>query len=178
MPNPLHNSNADPLLARVQAHLTAHNLWRSDAHLLVAVSGGTDSLALLHMLWQLREQGWFQLHVAHFDHQLRGAQSAAEAVFVAETATAWGLPITVGTANLPSQLRPGINKAAAARAARYRFLATLAAQLPAAAVLLAHHADDQAETVLLHLLHGAGSAGLRGMHVATAWAAWGRPLSA
>lgn len=168
-------SRTDLLHTRVQAYLSAYQLWRSDAHLLVAVSGGPDSLALLHMLWQLREQCPFQIHVAHFDHQLRGPQSAAEAAFVAATATAWQLPVTVGTANLPAQLGPGTNKAAAARAARYRFLATLAAQLQAAAVLVAHHADDQAETVLLHLLHGAGSAGLRGMHVATAWAVWGRP---
>ena len=166
---PLH---PDPLCTRVQAHLSAQQLWHSTAHLIVAVSGGTDSLALLHILWQLRTQQPFTLHVAHFDHQLRGSQSAAEAAFVADTATAWQLPVTVASGNLPAQLGSGINKAAAARTARYRFLATLAAQLHADAVLLAHHADDQAETVLLHLLHGSGSAGLRGMQLATPWSEW------
>ncbi len=162
----------DLLHTRVQAHLSAHQLWHSTAHLIVAVSGGTDSLALLHILWQLRTQQPFTLHVAHFDHQLRGPQSAAEAAFVADTARAWEIPITVASGNLPAQLGPGTNKAAAARTARYRFLATLAAQLHADAVLLAHHADDQAETVLLHLLHGSGSAGLRGMQLATPWSEW------
>jgi tRNA(Ile)-lysidine synthase len=162
------------LLARVGAFLQARGLLRPDALLLVAVSGGPDSLALLHLLSRLRAQGGPSLHVAHLDHGARGAQSAAEAAAVAELAAAWGLPATVGRADVPAlarERREGLM--AAARRARYAFLAEAALQLGASAVAVAHHADDQAETVLMHLLRGAGPAGLRGMRDVVPWAEWG-----
>lgn len=139
----------------------------ADGLLLVAVSGGADSLALLHILHTLSTAGAApRLHVATLDHGLRGDTGAADAAFVAATAQAWGLPVTVGRAQLDPAL-PGLE--ARARAARYTFLAETARAVGAAAVATAHHADDQAETVLLHVLRGSGTHGLAGM-------AWRAPL--
>lgn len=164
---------SDPLLNRVRTFLAAQALLRSNALLLVAVSGGPDSLGLLHLLWRLQAGGGPQLHVAHLDHGTRGAQGAAEAAAVAATATAWGLPVTVGRRPVPALARRrGAGLMAAAREARYEFLAATALATDADALVVAHQADDQAETVLLHALRGAGPAGLRGMRSAVAWQEW------
>jgi tRNA(Ile)-lysidine synthase len=164
----------DPLLNRVHAVLQEQGLWHPQALLVVAVSGGPDSLALLHILWRLQRAGGPRLHVAHLDHCFRGAQSAAEAVFVAETAQAWELPATVHTVDVPARVRQlRSNAQATARSVRYAFLADVARATGAAAVAVAHHADDQAETLLLHLVRGAGMTGLRGMRVYVPWSEWG-----
>ncbi len=129
--------------------------------LLVGVSGGTDSLALLHLLW--RKLGAERLVAAHLNHGLRAAADE-EAAFVAATAAAWHIPFVgqkIDVARLAGQEKLSLE--AAGRLARYRFLAEQSRLVGATAVAVAHHADDQAETVLLHLLRGSGSAGLRGM---------------
>lgn len=165
--------SADTLLQRVHAVLEQHHLLRSDARVLAAVSGGPDSLCLLHVLWRIQASGGPALHVAHLDHGVRGAQSAAEAAFVAHTADAWGLPATVEYTDVGALVRASRqNKQAAARAARYAFLARVALAVGADALAVAHHADDQAETLLLHLLRGAGPAGLRGMRQRVPWHEW------
>ncbi len=164
---------AESLLHHLREVLARYALHQPHARLLVGVSGGPDSLALLHLLWRLRAEADFYLHVAHLDHSLRGAQSADEARFVAATAATWQIPATVAQRDLPARIaHTGENKQAAARAERYAFLAEVAQQINAQAVLVAHHADDQAETVLLHLLHGAGLAGLRGMREHVPWREW------
>lgn len=135
---------------------------RQNAHvppgtrLLLAVSGGNDSLVLLHVFSQLRETLDLQLHVASLDHGLRGAAGAADAQFVREQCELLGVEVTLGAAR-------GLQGEADARRARYDFLAETALQTAARHVLTAHHADDQAETVLLNLLRGCGLRGLAGM---------------
>lgn len=151
----------------VRATLEKHGLFPPENRLVVGVSGGTDSLALLHLLTELaraENRPLTSLHVATLDHGLRGAAGADDARFVAETARAWGLQVTVGhedTLAVARQTRVSIETAA--RMVRYRFLAVVARQQHATRVAVAHHADDQAETVLLHLLRGSGLAGLQGM---------------
>lgn len=163
----------DALLNRIRSFLSTHSLLRPDALILVAVSGGPDSLCLLHCLHSLRAEGGPGLHVAHLDHSFRGAEAAAEAAFVAATAAAWGLPATIARHNVPDLARSQrLSAQAAARAARYSFLAATARAILADAVAVAHQADDQAETVLLHMLRGAGVAGLRGMRAVVAWQEW------
>jgi len=128
--------------------------------LLVGVSGGADSLALLHLLW--RQMG-AQLVVAHLNHGLR-PEADEEASFVAKTAASWQIPFVsekINVADVAESLQLSLE--AAGRQARYQFFARQAEQVGATAVAVAHHADDQAETILLHLLRGSGSAGLRGM---------------
>lgn len=143
--------------------------------LVVAVSGGPDSLALLHRLAALAPRFGWQLHVAHLDHGLRGAQSADEARFVGDWAAHLGVATTIEQRDvgaLAQTYRVGLP--AAARAARYAFLADVARRQPAAAVITGHQADDQAETVLLHLLRGSGPSGLSGMRPRLLWSEWQR----
>jgi tRNA(Ile)-lysidine synthase len=137
-----------------------HRLIPPGSLLLVAVSGGADSLALLHILHSQQVKLRIQLHVATLDHGLRGTQGAEDAVYVQALAETWSLPVTVGTAALDPDA-PSIE--ARARTARYQFLAETAAQIGATHVAVAHHADDQAETVLMRLLRGSGLRGLSAM---------------
>ena len=165
------------LQLQVRAFLHTQALFRPDALLLVAVSGGPDSLCLLHVLCALRATGGPALHVAHLDHGMRGEQAQAEAATVAVTAALWGVPITIVQRDVPALARTGgEGLQAAARCARYTFLATTALALGAAAVVVAHQANDQAETVLLHTLRGAGLTGLRGMRAVVPWCEWGAAL--
>ncbi|GAB4204090.1 MAG: tRNA lysidine(34) synthetase TilS [Roseiflexaceae bacterium] len=140
--------------------------------LVVAVSGGPDSLCLLHALAALCGGG-LRLHVAHLDHGLRGADSTEDAAFVARTAQEWELPATVERADVGGWAHDtGTNLHQAARVLRYRFLARVAGAVGAGAVAVAHTADDQAETVLMHLLRGAGPAGLGGIRLLLPWEEW------
>jgi tRNA(Ile)-lysidine synthetase-like protein len=160
----------------LRAMFAAHAMAAPGDLLVVGVSGGPDSLCLLHVLHALRAELGIALHVAYLDHALR-AESAEEAEFVAATARAWGLPITLVRVDVRA-LAGGANLHAAGRKARYRFLAQVAYEQGARAVAVAHHADDQAETVLMHLLRGAGAAGLRGMRPVVPWEEWGRGVGA
>ena len=136
--------------------------------LVVAVSGGTDSVCLLHALAQLKDELKLQLHVAHLNHSLRGAESDADAQYVADLAHKLNLPCTVEKRDISSY---GSTSSVEdkARRARYTFLAEASASVGANAVAVAHTADDQVETILLHLVRGTGLAGLRGMREASAW---------
>jgi tRNA(Ile)-lysidine synthase len=126
---------------------------------LVGVSGGADSVALLHLLV---ESGFRDLVVCHLNHQLRGEQAAADAAFVADLARSLGLTCEVGTADVAARIAStGESLETAARRARHEFFKTCAIRHRCRRWLLAHHADDQAETVLWNLLRG--SHGLKGM---------------
>ena len=131
----------------------------------VAVSGGADSMALLHLLTRIRAAWSLNLVVAHLDHNLR-PESADDACFVAEMAERWKLPIE--TSRLPPQaLTQKGNLEATARQWRYRFLAQVAVDHQVDGnpvdVAVAHTANDQAETVLMNLIRGSGLHGLAGM---------------
>ncbi len=157
------------LLNRVRHYCERHQLLNHGKMLVLAVSGGVDSLAMLHILHTLAPEFEMRLHVATLDHGLRGAESAADTAFVREQAAALDLPVTAGFADVAAyaqQHKLGIE--AAARRVRYRFLADVAEQVGAPAVATAHQQEDQAETLLLHLIRGAGLTGLRGMQPRTA----------
>jgi bifunctional protein TilS/HprT len=164
----------DAVAATVRASLLQHQMIEPGDTVVVAVSGGPDSLCLLHVLSALADGLGMALHVAHLDHMLRGAESSADAAFVAATARAWKLPSTVVARDVRAvaQATRG-NLHQAGRLARYEFLASVAQACGARAVAVAHNADDQAETVLMHLLRGAGPAGLRGMRPVIPWEDWG-----
>lgn len=156
------------LLETTYQIIKRQNIDLSDTRLVVGVSGGADSLALLHILHQLAPRLGYQLHVATLDHGLRGTESADDVRFVIETCRTWDIPITTGqvdTASLAQQQQTGIE--AAARSARYTFLAQTAHQQNACCIVVAHHADDQAETILMHLIRGSGLQGLSGMKIMT-----------
>ncbi len=131
---------------------------------LVAVSGGPDSLALLHLLRRLGPRWGLALHAAHLDHGLRGAAGAADAAWVAATCAAWGVPCTVRAADVAAFAAAGrLSPEDAARRVRYAFLYGAAREAGAPIVAVGHNADDQVETVLLRLLRGTGPRGLAGM---------------
>jgi len=132
--------------------------------IVAGVSGGPDSLCLLHVLLQLRPEYGLRLHVAHLNHGARGDDSDADAEFVAALAADWGLPATVQKQDVPGLARARrMAFEETARRVRYAFLAQVAAKTGATRIAVGHNADDQAETVLMHFLRGAGPAGLRGM---------------
>ena len=136
-------------------------LTSSKTKLLVGVSGGADSLALLHLLWQ--RLGAERLVVAHLNHGLR-LEADDDVRFVMDTAVSWHIPFITEKKDVTEAADAWqLSLEAAGRWARYEFFARQAARVGATAVAVAHHADDQAETILLHLLRGSGSAGLRGM---------------
>jgi tRNA(Ile)-lysidine synthase len=122
---------------------------------IVAVSGGLDSVVLLNLL-RFAATDRAHLVVAHFDHRMR-SDSREDAEWVSGLAHGWGLEVRVGTAATPPRSEEE------AREARYRFLEETRASVGAALVVTAHHADDQAETVLFRILRGTGRAGLVGI---------------
>ncbi len=131
----------------------------------VAVSGGADSVALLRLLEDLRAQLGISLLVLHFHHGLRGADADADQKFVEELARARGLEIMAGREDVAAWARAHRrNVEDAARQLRYEFLGRATAEGRVRRVAVAHTADDQAETVLAHLLRGSGLSGLAGIH--------------
>lgn len=128
----------------------------------VAVSGGADSVALLHLSHRRRTD--LPLHVIHLDHGLRGDESTADAAFVADVARRWSIPATIGRrSDIEGGLAQPANPSARYRALRHALFRRVAEEHRLDGVLLAHHADDQAETVLQRLLRHSSVAGLTGM---------------
>lgn len=131
---------------------------------LVAVSGGPDSLSLLHLLWTEREARQVRVEAAHLDHGLRGAEAAAEANWVAEWCRERGIACHVGREDVAAWASAHKQSPQeAARAVRYAFLERTAAATGADKIATGHTRDDQAETVLSHILRGTGTDGLRGI---------------
>jgi tRNA(Ile)-lysidine synthase len=139
-------------------------LLRDGQNILVAVSGGLDSMVLLALLHRLAPAHRWHLAVAHFNHQLRGKAADADQRLVRQTAQSLGLPVVVGSRSVKEHARRrGLSLEMAARELRHSFLAQAARKSGASTIALAHHADDQVETFFLRLLRGAGSRGLGGM---------------
>lgn len=158
------SDSATDVLAKVEQTIRRYELLRPKNTVVVAVSGGPDSLCLLHALRTLRERYLLTLHVAHLNHCLRGEESDADAQFVQDLAERWELPATVRTVDvfeIRRQRRGSLEETA--RQVRYAFLRSVASAVGADRVAVGHNADDQTETVLMHWLRGAGLAGLRGM---------------
>lgn len=132
----------------------------------VGVSGGADSVALLSLL---RTRSDLRLHVVHLDHETRGAASTADAEFVRLLADRWSIPCTIARRSdlEPRQATLPANPSARYRALRLALFREVVASHQLAGVVLAHHADDQAETILSRLLRGSGYAGLGGMRERT-----------
>jgi len=152
------------LLTQVMETIEEYGLLVRGEPVVVGVSGGPDSLCLLHVLKHLAPGYGVTLHVTHLEHGIRGEESEADAQFVAGLAHRWGLPVTVEHADVPRLAEEeGLAPEEAARRARYGFLARVAGQIGASRIAVGHNADDQVETVLMHFLRGSGLAGLRGM---------------
>ncbi|QDT00512.1 tRNA lysidine(34) synthetase TilS [Adhaeretor mobilis] len=163
MPNPPREP-AETLPERLAASWPT-KIWR-DVHVLVAVSGGVDSMALLRLLLGLKHQagGRGQLTAAHVNHQLRGEQSEADARWLAQQCQELEIPLEVLRADVTGLAKlQGDGLERAARDERYRLLTEAAERIGARYVAVGHHRDDQVETVLFRLLRGTGLLGLAGM---------------
>lgn len=128
---------------------------------LCAVSGGADSMCLLHAL---SRRGDISVTAAHYNHQLRGEESVRDEAFVRDVCARWGIPLTVGRGDVRAEAkRRKLGLEETARALRYGFLSQQALRLGCGRIATAHNAGDNAETVLLHLLRGSGLPGLTGI---------------
>lgn len=152
------------MLQRVEEKIRGRRLLKRGRKILVAVSGGLDSMVLLHVFHALAPQWRWRLTVAHFNHQLRGRSSDADEKLVRQAAGAMKLPFVAGSANVPAfAAKSKLSVEMAARKLRHEFFARAARARQIHEVALAHQADDQVELFFLRLLRGAGGEGLAGM---------------
>ncbi|HEX7474430.1 MAG TPA: tRNA lysidine(34) synthetase TilS [Dehalococcoidales bacterium] len=155
---------APALEQNVLEFIRRQRLIQAGQNVLVAVSGGPDSVCLLHILQALQNELQITLHVAHMDHGLRGAEAEADAQCVAGLATRLNLPATIEKRDVAAyQTAHRLSPEEAAREVRYAFLTEVAAKIGADVVAVGHTQNDQIETVLLHIIRGTGTRGLRGL---------------
>ena len=143
------------MLSKLRTFSRQQNLITPGDSIVCAVSGGADSMALLWALYLLKDEWDLNLSAAHFNHRLRGAESDRDEAFVRDFCAGYGIPLYVGSGEIVPG-KKGLE--AAARDARYAFLRTLPGK-----VATAHTADDNAETILMHLVRGTGLKGLGGI---------------
>jgi tRNA(Ile)-lysidine synthase len=151
-------------LQRVEQNIQNRRLLKRRQAILVAVSGGLDSMTLLHALHKLSSRHHWHLTVAHFNHRLRGRSSDADEKLVRQTAAAMRLPFVAGRANVKEFAQKSkLSVEMAARKLRHDFFVRTAKERKIRVLALAHHADDQVELFFLRVLRGAGGEGLAGM---------------
>src|SRR5215831_8147547 len=159
---------AAPFSKQVLLSIRKEEMLRAGHRVGVAVSGGADSVALLRLLLDLRAEIGIVLSAVHFNHKLRGKASDKDEAFVAGLAEKFGLTLHIGHADVARKAKQEKrNLEDAARRARYAFFKKLTDSGLVDVVATAHTADDQAETVLAHILRGTGLAGLAGIHPVT-----------
>lgn len=152
------------MLEKVRALITEYGMLPPGGKVLCALSGGADSMCLLHLLAGLAGEVGFSLSAAHYNHQLRGEESDRDEHFVRARCAEYAIPLTVGTGDVAAAARAqgrGIEETA--RRMRYAFLQAAAEAMGDALIATAHHADDNGETLLLHLIRGSGLQGLTGI---------------
>lgn len=164
--------------AKVLDFIRQFNLVPGSGRLLVAVSGGPDSVCLLHILSILRNELKVDLHIAHLNHRLRSEESDGDARYVSGLAERLGIPCTVGEIDIEKfRSSHGGSMEEAAREARYGFLADTARSVGAEATAVGHTRDDNIETILLHLVRGTGTRGVTGLKHKTVWRSGGQSVT-
>jgi len=154
----------DGLVDRVSRYAAQHQLWTAETRVVAAVSGGSDSVAMLFVLRALASRGDLVLvGLAHLNHHIRGAAADEDAAFCRRLAERLEIAAFIGDADVPAAARDGVSLEVAGREARQHFYNEAIASARAARMAVAHTRDDQAETVLLRLTRGAGAQGLSGM---------------
>lgn len=152
----------DPFRKKIKASL--EEMTRPGEFILLAVSGGPDSIALLRIMNELRESLKIRIAVAHFNHKARGADSDADEAFVVRTAQSLGVELVTDSADIKALLQNSATSfQETARRYRYEFLESSRDRLGATRIATGHNADDQAETLLINLLRGSGLRGLGGL---------------
>jgi tRNA(Ile)-lysidine synthase len=157
-------SEKKSLQDRILGYIRANNLIKPGQKILAAVSGGADSVCLLEILFGLQQELEISLHAAHLNHQLREEEADGDALYVAELAEKLKIPFTIGKRDVAAyQLKNKLSLEEAAREVRYGFLYEVMRETGSACVAAGHTMDDQAETILMHILRGTGIRGLRGL---------------
>jgi tRNA(Ile)-lysidine synthase len=168
----------ETLEQRVLHFIQKEHLVSTPSCLLVAVSGGPDSVCLLHILAELREGLGITLHVAHLNHKLRGTESEADARYVSRLTHRLGISATIEEQDVKAyQKHKRISLEEAAREVRYTFLAQVAQSVGAKEAALGHTVDDHIETILMHLVRGTGIKGLQGLQPHTQWQLGGNSIT-
>lgn len=157
-------------LERLHREIESRGLIKQNDKILVGVSGGPDSMALLYSLKQLEQVFGFRVFAVHVNHHLRGKESDEDEKYVFRCAQDWTIPIDVIHVDVPGVLKQdGGNKQALARRLRYQAFKQVADERKISRLALAHHTDDQMETVMMRLIRGTGLKGLAGMDWARQW---------
>ena len=152
------------MLEQVKALTAEYDMFPRGGKVLCAVSGGADSMCLLHLAWSMAEAGGFQVAAAHYHHGMRGAAADADAAFVETFCKERNIPCVVERGDVYGQAqRLGLGVEETGRRLRYEFLRRTAEELGCNRIATAHNADDNLETLLLHLVRGAGLHGLAGI---------------
>lgn len=150
----------------IASFIKRHQLLRKNTTVLIGVSGGPDSMALLHFLYSIRETWNLRLIAVGVDHQLRGAQSLADLHYVSEVCLKWNIKFVETSIDVPSYKRDRrIGTEIAAREVRYQFFAEQMDNFQADYLALGHHGDDQVETMLMGLVRSANSSAFSGIPV-------------
>lgn len=161
---------AKQLPHNVERFISEHSLTEKPGPLVVGVSGGVDSVCLLHVLVTLAKKLHLDLHIAHLNHQLRGDESNADAEYVRRLARDLNIASTIDKRDVQEyQSTHQCSLEEAAREVRYSFFSEVAESLGGQTVAVAHTANDQAETILMHVIRGTGLSGLRGMRPVSRW---------
>ena len=151
------------MLNKVKKTITHHAMLQRGERLIVAVSGGPDSVALLKVLTLIAAEYKLSLVVAHLNHGLRGAEAEEDERFVRSLSNSMDVECISGKIDIVALKEPGKSLEELCRVQRYAFLKKVAVDCQATKIALGHHLQDQAETVLMNLLRGSGAEGLRGM---------------
>ena len=152
------------LVGKVKRTIEKYQMFTTKARIVVGVSGGPDSIALLHLLLQLRDEYELKLWIAHLNHQLRGKEAEDEAKWVGLHASKIGIPIILDSLDVAALAkRKKLTLEEAGRIARYDFFERVSRQVSADKIAVGHTASDQVETVLMRLMKGTGLDGLSGM---------------
>jgi len=156
--------NRITLESKVINFIQRYSLISPEEIVVVGVSGGADSVCLLHVLAKWRQGPGIKLHVAHLNHQLRGVESEADAKYVSDLAGSLGVPITIDSQDVAAyRIERNFSLEEAGRELRYAFLARVAGEVGANRIAIGHTRDDQVETILMHILRGTGVTGLCGL---------------
>jgi len=154
------------LLEKFKKFIEQHQLIKKDDHVLVAVSGGIDSVVLFHLLFQISDPLHLKLQIVHLNHGLRANQAYRDQQFVEQLAKEYNIPIIVRKVSVPKFIaKENLSEEQGARVLRYRFFEQTLKKTGADCIALGHQADDQVETVIDHFLRGSGVKGLTGMPV-------------
>ncbi len=152
------------MLDRIASTISEYGLMAHGGSVVVGVSGGADSIALLYMLLRLAPQHGWRVCAAHFNHGIRGVGAEEDELFVREFCEAHGVPLACETGDVSAYARAnGMSIESAGRTLRYEFLERERVRFGCDVIAVAHHMDDNAESILLHLLRGSGLLGLTGI---------------